>query len=572
MSSRKPGYLIGVILLTVVLSFPHLVFMSESALGIRSLPFRSRLLGIGSPVFLGGSVWSSAFWRDQFVFISDISGAANGSFEWVVSTIDIETGKITELDTRVRVPNFVQPTALGDHLWFAAFNGSGPVPQGKSFEMIDGVLQPAEFVVLSSVIGEEQRFLLDGTPAYIVNLATKGFQVSTLTDGVWGDNRDVVLPTHFGNEPIDFKNTVHLSCLNQGDRIHVFLHYGLRLFYHEGLDLQPENGAEAPLHPGIGDGATAGWSLVRAQPSPIPTIYKSHQNLFGLLVDGQPMALIVDDTGDHQPVGHLYRFDGTNWSEWATQTFPFGARDFRVLPSRDGQKSYIVATSMTQVGQVYAVEATGFRALTWSSRQYNSHVSALRICTLVPLAMLVLGCLLGLGTWFLMWRYTKPDYGFGIQNVKLASLGRRGLARLIDMALIGLTTIGLGAFLTRGLDWLALVEALHLYVVPPAVRFAAFVGFGLAIWLVACVITLVIVQGRTGFTPGKWLCGLRTLQTSLRPCGFARSLARELVFCVDALIFLWWAPGILAIALTDCRQRLGDLVADTLVVEAGSLK
>ena len=176
--------------------------------------------------------------------------------------------------------------------------------------------------------------------------------------------------------------------------------------------------------------------------------------------------------------------------------------------------------------------------------------------------------LLGLGVSFLMWWYTRPDYGYGIQNVKLASLGRRSLARLIDFALIGLTTAGLGWSLTRGLDWLALLEAINLHVAHPTVPIAARAALILALWLVVVVITLLIVQGRTGLTPGKWLCGLRTLRTTLKPCGFARSLARELVFCVDACHFLCWAPGIVTIALTDCRQRLGDLVADTLVVEA----
>jgi len=32
-----------------------------------------------------------------------------------------------------------------------------------------------------------------------------------------------------------------------------------------------------------------------------------------------------------------------------------------------------------------------------------------------------------------------------------------------------------------------------------------------------------------------------------------------------------WTPGILAIAFTESRQRLGDLVADTIVIRANSL-
>jgi uncharacterized RDD family membrane protein YckC len=94
----------------------------------------------------------------------------------------------------------------------------------------------------------------------------------------------------------------------------------------------------------------------------------------------------------------------------------------------------------------------------------------------------------------------------------------------------------------------------------------------LMMWLCTFGTVLVMAQGRWGITPGKWCCGLRTVQSSLRPCGFAKSLVREVVLWGDACGFLCWAPGLLSIALTNKRQRLGDLVADTLVVDASSMK
>jgi hypothetical protein len=75
------------------------------------------------------------------------------------------------------------------------------------------------------------------------------------------------------------------------------------------------------------------------------------------------------------------------------------------------------------------------------------------------------------------------------------------------------------------------------------------------------------VQARWGLTPGKWLMGLRTVRTSLRPCGFARSLLRELFMAFDAPLLLTPFPGITSMLSTDCRQRLGDLAADTIVVQ-----
>ena len=130
--------------------------------------------------------------------------------------------------------------------------------------------------------------------------------------------------------------------------------------------------------------------------------------------------------------------------------------------------------------------------------------------------------------------------------------------------------------MTRGFDWLSFFEALNLRINNPefdhptfsiAVRVAGI----MACWLVVIVFSLITAQAIWGVTPGKWLCRLKTLRTSLRPCGFAHSLVREIILAVDCCNLLCWTPGLVSIALTEYRQRLGDIVADTIVVETRSL-
>ena len=87
----------------------------------------------------------------------------------------------------------------------------------------------------------------------------------------------------------------------------------------------------------------------------------------------------------------------------------------------------------------------------------------------------------------------------------------------------------------------------------------------LAVWFV-----LVVVEGAYGVTPGKWLCGLRTKRTTLRPCGFARAILRDVLLCIDVPFLLTPIPAVLSCAGTSHRQRLGDRVADTVVVETRS--
>lgn len=68
-----------------------------------------------------------------------------------------------------------------------------------------------------------------------------------------------------------------------------------------------------------------------------------------------------------------------------------------------------------------------------------------------------------------------------------------------------------------------------------------------------------------GRTPGKRAARIRVIHRSGRAISFIESLARNLVRFVDYLPSLY-AVGLLSIFLTRQNQRLGDLVAGTLVV------
>jgi uncharacterized RDD family membrane protein YckC len=87
-------------------------------------------------------------------------------------------------------------------------------------------------------------------------------------------------------------------------------------------------------------------------------------------------------------------------------------------------------------------------------------------------------------------------------------------------------------------------------------------------WAFAFLVAFVVTQARYGVTPGKLLCGLRVVRTTLRPCGMARALLRDLLLLIDTAFLLNLVPGITSILTTGCRQRLGDLAADTIVVRS----
>jgi uncharacterized RDD family membrane protein YckC len=89
--------------------------------------------------------------------------------------------------------------------------------------------------------------------------------------------------------------------------------------------------------------------------------------------------------------------------------------------------------------------------------------------------------------------------------------------------------------------------------------------------VVAGAVLLVVLQGLTGATVGKFLVGLRVVDRNGRPPGIARALVRAALLLVDTAP---WAVPLLgwAVAVTHPRhRRLGDLAAGTMVVRRRAL-
>ena len=107
----------------------------------------------------------------------------------------------------------------------------------------------------------------------------------------------------------------------------------------------------------------------------------------------------------------------------------------------------------------------------------------------------------------------------------------------------------------------------------------AFVGCGVAIggkgdlpfivWSVLVFAYFVILEGKWGVTLGKLAAKLRVVDASGRPPGYGRALVRMLLRLVEVnpLLAGGIPAGIIA-ALSKHRQRLGDMLAGTYVLNA----
>lgn len=142
-------------------------------------------------------------------------------------------------------------------------------------------------------------------------------------------------------------------------------------------------------------------------------------------------------------------------------------------------------------------------------------------------------------------------------ELPLAGIGSRFIAILVDYLIWGFV------FLILGLLAAIIIPALH------------FFGGVSANWAIGITLLIVFLLQwgyfaifeafGNGRTPGKRVAHIRVIHQSGRGINFVEALARNLVRFVDAAPS-FYAVGVVTIFLSRRSQRLGDMVAGTLVV------
>jgi uncharacterized RDD family membrane protein YckC len=142
-------------------------------------------------------------------------------------------------------------------------------------------------------------------------------------------------------------------------------------------------------------------------------------------------------------------------------------------------------------------------------------------------------------------------------DMPLAGIGSRFIAILIDYliwAAVGILLTVIAAIVLPGLALFGRISA----------NWAAGI-YILCLFLIQWGYFTLFEAFDNGRTPGKHVAKIRVIHRSGRAISFVESLARNLVRVVDYLPGLY-AVGLISIFLTRQNQRLGDMVAGTLVV------
>jgi uncharacterized RDD family membrane protein YckC len=96
---------------------------------------------------------------------------------------------------------------------------------------------------------------------------------------------------------------------------------------------------------------------------------------------------------------------------------------------------------------------------------------------------------------------------------------------------------------------------------------------GVAVWGTFAVINAIIwllyftyFEGTSGQTPGKRAMGIKVTKENGSKAMFGDALVRTILRLIDGIVF--YILGLIIILVTKKKQRLGDILARTIVVKA----
>ena len=516
----------------------------------------------------------AALWKGRVCYPVMKVGPGQTSGQGVLRQFDPVTGDASESKFQIPVPTSGLLTQ-GDLLWTISPSSVVRIEDDRAIE-----IKP-----FRRLIQPTSPFLYEGQIAVVDNTANGMATLLVLQNNEWADLGRVLIPYDFdsrtvgGKEvlvPVEVKSSapgpmLDLKVIEHQGKLHLFYCDGAIIVYRAGLELAPCSAlAPANVSEVIDLSSLDGWEVVS---SPSSRLYMSGADFFTVgFVDGEPVLIRIEPSQNNQiqflglGFAAYRRINGT-WTQSARIATP-GTNEF--LCVTDGTKTYIASQSLMETMNPWEVTGSEFRSTgavikgpTVPMEAPVERWNQLSLWVFWPTLLL-----LAIGVSRLTAHYRGAQYQFGVTTVELASMTRRGIARAIDYYVyvipIYLMWVGL-RIPSEDQITLEVSKLLEEGIGENLVR-SVWLAFGTLLLSLAILIVNSVSQGLWGITLGKWVSGIRTVRTTLRPSGVSRALVRELLLVADTCFMMTWLPVTLLIALTNCRQRIGDVVADTIVI------
>ncbi len=189
------------------------------------------------------------------------------------------------------------------------------------------------------------------------------------------------------------------------------------------------------------------------------------------------------------------------------------------------------------------------------------------LITIIPvITTLILGTI----AHFAVEKHRDRRYSFGHDTVRLASIGRRGAARAVDVILFGAPMWAAFAILWAMGDVMAIIEErINARDFTSLITWVFGFALGMMFYVIFAVLFFGTLEGIWGLSPGKWLFQIRVIRTTFVPIGFFRGMIRQFLLVIDGM-FNYFVAILMASCLPK-SQRLGDMCADSIVVDKASL-
>ena len=585
--------MMGIVVIDVAVTIALLSTVSPSLTDSNCAgPYPNYALG----VLRGSELWYLAGERPGY---DDVEQLLRHSLH----VVDLRTGRDRETGLLFQATHRAHVVDGGDELWINAPGDSIYRLEGANLVRLGAALavstDPSAFIA--------DVFPFEGVPATVREFEPSRYRIVILRDREWRDGPEILLPgvgrawedspdglgktllSRRAQHPVRINPpTMTIPVLRvqfDGSQHHLFFDEIFWSFsaYRCGFEFRVDPHSEvSALVPENAVPETTGWEFIIDDP-------RRFARHFGIS-KGVPWVMC-------SMRGMLYRRQAPD--EFIPHSAPPGTdQTHRYFLSSSESDGFLITTTFMGATRVYPIANAGTQPPL--ELPGVEHVFV-RNCvkSLIPIALLHLAFLFGGATLVRRW-LAKTSEGRIESSTRTARFGspfRRAVARGIDMFLLSTPIIALIVSDLAEMDHFQYVYSLigwdmsikgaiplsfeHAYsilVVNSPLRLKRqetidiirhlnpVLNAAIALWLLK-----TIVEGRTGITPGKWLLGQRTVDSTLAPPGIPRAIVRDVLMAFDVPLLLTAIPAAVCMATSPLCQRIGDLAAGTMVVSAKSL-
>ena len=480
----------------------------------------SQMSSMKMPDAEGAALWQGRLWYTE-------TSVDAGNAKRTVSLQRLAVDPKAKPETIADFSTWQSPSLLADsnRLWLISRRAVSSFYNGSLHDEVSG--RP---------LGDTCRpFLLGRRPA-VIEKSPSGLALRVLRSGEWSEHSTFPRLTA-EDKSVDIENLVVVA---DAYTHHLFMKYGANLYYREGL---PSEGADITDTWETVTDCGHQWAAAMGEDGPVVVASKGEgDGPWGMQTvllergpDGWGPVLETDVValGDYGACAE----PGTDRLVLMTAGFP---GSMRIVEIRNGEITQNIR------------HGSG-----------SPFPRGMMVAMMVPYSLsFLMPLVLVIAYSALMPKYRVCEHHAQGQGVPYASLWRRALAQVVDGAIAGGPTLA-------GYAWMmsSMFDMERMVTRGP---FAMFAGFGLVFggfaWAFLCFLIYAILEGRWGATPGKWLLRVRVVGAEdLKPCGFGRALLRGILKFVDG--FFSFMVGAILIAITERWQRVGDMVARTIVID-----